>query len=386
MRPLMLRQHSAEVWELASPSDFRPNSVIVSGAVITPLRPVTTLRGGEAEWTLSTSTLDDICTSQWEAGGGSASHIDSLPHLPPTVSWLPYRGLQSSAEAASAAAAPPPLPLFFVCTAAAEALATAADNAAAATRTHCSICSSGGPREHAVSHVAYHVATLGGDVTTLGGDALCFFCGSSSDCTTSLVLSKGRKQVISSTCPFAPISFRVGVREKPSMSDPCTNVPVLCGLCHRYVWKYSAAYHYSNSHPLSELPALFCVSADELRAVEVVEKKRAKKLWSPVSRQQQQQQPLVSSLLAAPATAASAASAIIVVDDDADEAEDDESGGEEESGGDDDDDDSAAPAAAATAAGSKREREGGGGPVDGAAAGAKRKNRRTAQRPDRYED
>lgn len=73
----------------------------------------------------------------------------------------------------------------------------------------------------------------------------CGFCGASG-CTTRLVVQGGKQRVESNCRFYSP--FKYGSAKKPTISSPCTNVPIYCPHCKETIWKYNAADHISTTH------------------------------------------------------------------------------------------------------------------------------------------
>ena len=197
------------------------------GSQLTPLHPCSESLGQQIEWTFDGEQLEDVVTGLWLAEGASVSLVASLPTVPNSGRWLPYRAqlqlpFPSSGAAAAAAAAAISAPVasqHFICTAAAAALIDASAEADAKLVAHCHVCHCSGPRAQAVSHISAHVAREGGDVSTFGGSSFCFFCGSSSGCVTSLV-KKGKSMVVQSNRPYTPSTFKVVVAASPARTTP----------------------------------------------------------------------------------------------------------------------------------------------------------------------
>jgi hypothetical protein len=89
----------------------------------------------------------------------------------------------------------------------------------------------------------------------LGRDA-CGFCGSSPACPVFLQTIKKTTKITSPCTDYYEVSWAKSGRS--SDTRPCTNVPIICELCHpntpRYretpaIWKYGMRAHIRAAHP-----------------------------------------------------------------------------------------------------------------------------------------
>ncbi|THU77743.1 hypothetical protein K435DRAFT_770008 [Dendrothele bispora CBS 962.96] len=126
----------------------------------------------------------------------------------------------------------------------------------------------------------------------------CGFCLSPSpQCQFYLTKKGGIDRKRTKGCPiFAALkSFSYATASTSTQSNPCTNVPITCPLCHKRdpnapaVWRYDLDAHYRHQHPTASRDDIWRISSSEKLAMAEIYRNR-KKVPKPRGRKKKQQE------------------------------------------------------------------------------------------------